>query len=154
LVVGLGALFGAASRHERIEWWPFEAKHWRHVVPAAAVGLGLALAGGLVVLLGLMATHVERAGHLWASVDPGVGGGIVLAVLTILSLPTLALWTVSVLIGPGFLLGEASEVTLGGADLAVIPGFPVLAAVPAPGAFGWWVWVVAALPVLAGVVAG
>ena len=83
-----------------------------------------------------------------------LGGGLALAVMCLLSVPTLVLWATSVLIGPGFVLGTDTSVDLTGSHLGAVPGFPPLAALPAPGEFSGWVFVLGLVPLLAGIVAG
>jgi hypothetical protein len=112
------------------------------------LGASLAL---VVLMLGL---HGRRAADMWGLLDPSIGGAVVLAVACLLSLPTLVLWTASVLIGPGFALGTDTSVDLTGAYLGAVPGFPTLAAVPNPGAFGPWVLVLGLVLPAAGVWAG
>jgi len=78
----------------------------------------------------------------------------VLAATCVLLLPTLVLWATSVLLGPGFVFGTDTSVDLTGSHLGAVPGFPPLAALPAPGEFGGWVFLLGLVPLLAGVVAG
>lgn len=154
-ITGVGAAVGAAARLDRREaLWFTEDAEVRSVVRAAARGVAVLLAGGFVLVLAMLATRLDRAGDLWALLDPGLGGGIALGVLCLAAVPTLALWSVSVLIGPGFALGTATSVDLTGSHLGPIPGLPVLAALPGPGGFDDWVVVLALLPPVAGAVAG
>ena len=154
LVVGLGAAWGAASRFENLRVFPEESAHLAGVVRSAASAILCVLGAAVVVLLALLITHLDRAGDLWTSLNPGFGGGLVLGALCVLALPNLVLWVVAVMAGPGFALGVDSQVTLGGVDLSLVPGFPVFAALPSPGESPWLAYSIAAIPAIAGAVAG
>ena len=110
------------------------------------------LGGATVITLVMLVLHLDSAADLWATLDPG--GPVLLGLMCLLALPTLVLWTTSVLLGPGFTLGTDTAVDLAGADLGPVPGFPPLAALPDPGPFGGWVVVLTLIPLAAGVAAG
>ncbi len=154
-ITGAGAAVGAATRLGRRDaLWFTEDGEIRSVVRAAVRGVAVMLAGGFVLVLAMLAFRLDRAGDLWALLDPGLGGGLALGILCLAAVPTLALWSVSVLIGPGFALGSSTSVDLTGAHLGPVPGLPVLAALPGPGRFDDWVVVLALLPPVAGAIAG
>jgi hypothetical protein len=151
LVGGLGAALGAGWRHRA----QLSVSTDVGLVVRGATRALLAVLGASQVLVILMlGVHGQRAADMWGLLHPGLGGAIVLAVTCLLSLPTLVLWTASVLIGPGFTLGTDTSVDLTGSYLGAIPGFPTLAAVPNPGAFGPWVLVLGLVLPAAGVWAG
>ncbi|HUP99521.1 MAG TPA: DUF6350 family protein [Aeromicrobium sp.] len=152
LVVGaLGSAMGAGWRHRA----SFTVGETAGLV-ARAVGRALAvvLGASLAVVLVMLGVHGQRAADMWGLLDPGIGGGIVLALACLLSLPTLVLWAAAVLVGPGFALGTGTSVDLTGSYIGVIPGFPTLAAIPAPGHFGPAVLVLGLVVPVAGVWAG
>lgn len=151
LVGGLGAALGAAWRHRAQLSVGADV---RLVVRGALRALTVLLGTSLLLVVLMLAVHGRRAADMWGLLDPSVGGAVVLAVACLLSLPTLVLWTASVLIGPGFSLGTDTSVDLTGSYLGAIPGFPTLAAVPDPGAFGPWVLVLGLVLPAAGVWAG
>ncbi|MGA8986548.1 DUF6350 family protein [Aeromicrobium sp.] len=155
VVGGLGAALGVTRRHGQTErlWFTVSADV-RRATRAAVPGVIVVLASAAVIVVVQLARNVDRAGDIWAGLDPGVGGGIALAFGCLLAVPTLVLWTASVLIGPGFLLGADTSVDLSGSQLGNVPGFPMLAALPAPGAFPGWVAVLGVVPLIAGMVAG
>ena len=138
LVGGLGAALGAGWRHRAQLSVSTDVGL---VIRGATRALLAVLGASLVLVILMLGVHGQRAADMWGLLDPGLGGAIVLAVACLLSLPTLVLWTASVLIGPGFTLGTDTSVDLTGSYLGAIPGFPTLAAVPNPGAFGPWVLV-------------
>ncbi|MEH3032972.1 MAG: DUF6350 family protein [Aeromicrobium erythreum] len=155
LLTGLGAALGAAHRTGRWDdLWFTQRADVRAVVVAAARGVLTLLSAGVLMVLVLLVPRLDRASDLWALLDPGLGGGVVLALLCLAAVPTLALWAVAVLLGPGFALGAGTSVDLTGAQLGPVPGLPVLAALPPPGRFGDAVVLLGLVPVLAGAVAG
>lgn len=157
VVSGAGAALGATLPHGRaVDLLPDLLR--RPPVPAvlraAAAGAGALLAAAGVLVLGLLVLHVDRAAQLWALLDPGVGGALGLGALCLLAVPTLVVWTVSVLLGPGFVLGADTSLDLTGAQLGAVPGLPVLGGLPDPGVFPDVVVGLALLPLLAGLLAG
>ncbi len=154
-VGGIGSAVGAARKHRRTEMlWFTDRADVRAVVRGAAWGVGTLLGAAATLVVVLLTVHLDRAADLWAMLDPDAGGGVALAVMCLLSVPTLVLWATSVLIGPGFVLGTDTSVDLTGSHLGAVPGFPPLAALPAPGEFSTWVFVLGLVPLVAGVVAG
>lgn len=157
VVTGVSAALGATMHHGRAgDLWPapWRRPEVRGAVSAGARGAAVLLAAAGVVVVTLLVRHVERAGQLWALLDPGASGTPALAAICLLAVPTMVAWTASVLLGPGFVLGTQTSVDLAGAQLGPVPGLPVLAALPSPGTFGDWVVVLGLVPVLAGLVAG
>jgi hypothetical protein len=154
-VGGVGSAVGAALRHDRAGMlWFTDRTDVRAIVRGAwwAVVTLLGSAAALVIVLLMM--HLDRAADLWALLDPGFGGGLALAATCLLSFPTMVLWATSVLLGPGFVLGTDTSVDLTGSHLGAVPGFPPLAALPPPGEFSGWVFLLGLVPLLAGMVAG
>lgn len=155
VVGGLGAVWGSIQRHHDADrWWFAAPDELRSVVRAAVPGLLVVVGAAAAVVLVLLVLRVERAGDLWALLDPGVGGGLALAIGSVLAVPTLVLWTVSALVGPGFAIGTSTSVDLTGSQLGQVPGFPLLAALPTPGEFPGWVFVLGLVPLVAGIVSG
>ncbi|MFT4189569.1 MAG: DUF6350 family protein [Aeromicrobium sp.] len=156
LLVGAGgALAGYASTRGFPEgWWREEWAEARAVIVGASTSVAWVLGAGLVIVLALVATNVRQAGRLWALLDPGVVGGIALAAVCVLCVPTLTLWAVSALLGPGFQVGSGATVDLTGSHLGQLPALPVLAALPAPGDFPGWMFLLGLIPALAAGVAG
>ncbi len=155
VVGGAGAALGATSRHGGgAALWFTVSEHVRRAVRAGLAGVLTVLTAATVLLVLLLLVHLDRAGDLWALLDPGLGGGIALAAGSLLAVPNLVLWTAAALIGPGFALGTDTTVDLTGSQLGAVPGFPVLAALPSPGEFPGWVFVLGLVPLAAGAVAG
>lgn len=155
VVGGLGAAWGSTMRRgDADRWWFTASEPIRAVIRAAVPGVAAVLVVSTIVVAVLMIRGMARAGDLWTALDPGLTGGIVLGVGSLLATPTLILWTSSVLIGPGFALGTSTSVDLTGAQLGQVPGFPLLAALPSPGQFPDLVFVLGLAPLLAGILAG
>lgn len=155
VVGGLGAAIGAVRRHGGGEaLWFTISPDIRRAVRAGVVGAAVVPAAALVVVVVLLLRHLDRAGDLWALLDPGPGGAVMVAIGCLLAIPTLVLWTSAALIGPGFALGTSTSVDLTGSQLGAVPGFPVLAALPDPGQFAGWTFLLGLVPLLAGAVAG
>ena len=150
-VGGIGSAVGAARRHGRTEMlWFTERADVRAVVRGAWWGAATLLGAAATLVVVLLTLHIDRAADLWALLDPGSAGGFALAAACVLSMPTLVLWATSVLLGPGFMLGTDTSVDLTGSHLGAVPGFPPLAALPAPGEFPGWVFLLGLVPLLAG----
>ena len=155
VVGGLGAALGAVRRHGGGEaLWFTISDDIRRAVRAGARGALVVPAVSTLIVIVLLLRHLDRAGDLWALLDPGFGGGIALAIGCLLAVPTLVLWTTAALIGPGFVLGTDTSVDLTGSQLGAVPGFPVLAALPDPGQFAGWTFLLGLVPLVAGAVAG
>ncbi len=75
--------------------------------------------------------HHDQATLLVDGLDAGIGGGILLAALCLLYVPTAAVWGLAYVVGPGFAVGAGTSVSVGGTDLGAVPAFPLLAALPA-----------------------
>jgi hypothetical protein len=154
-VAGIGSAVGAARKHRRTEMlWFTDRADVRAVVRGAWTGVVTLLGSAAVLVVVLLTFRLDRSADLWALLNPDVGGALALAATCVLSVPTLVLWATSVLIGPGFVLGTDTSVDLTGSHLGAVPGFPPLAALPAPGEFPDWVFVLGLVPLLAGIVAG
>jgi len=126
----------------------------RSAIGGGVVGaLTLLAAAGLVVLAGLVA-RADAAGALWDGLRPGLLGGFGLLLVCLLLLPNVVLWTVAAMLGPGYALGAGTSVTLTSSTLGAVPALPILAALPPAGPRPGWLIGLAALPLLAGALAG
>jgi hypothetical protein len=102
----------------------------RAALPAASVALLTLVAGGALLVGGALAGHHGQARLLVDGLDAGAGGGVVLAALCVLYVPTAAVWGLAYVVGPGFAVGAGTSVSLAGTDLGAVPAFPLLAALP------------------------
>ncbi len=118
---------------------------------ALAASVGLFAAGSLLVTSGLV-RQFEQVGGTLAELEAGPVGSAVVTLIGILSLPTLAIWGVSVVVGPGFQVGALGSLSAFGGQVDSLPALPVLAAVPTvppP-----WAPVLLLVPIALGVLAG
>lgn len=77
-------------------------------------------------------------------------GGVVLAVGELAYVPTLVLWALAWLAGPGFAVGTGTTFGVGGVQAGALPAVPLLGALPAPDVVGGVLLVVPVVTVLAG----
>ncbi|MGZ5372172.1 cell division protein PerM [Aeromicrobium sp.] len=155
LVAAAGAALGVVRKNGGLRTLPFtDNADVRAILRAAWSGLVALLGAGLALFLVMFVLNIDRAGDLWAAIDPGLFGGLSLAVGCLIVIPNLALWATSALLGPGFSLGTDTSVDLTGAHLGAVPGLPLFAALPGPGVFPDWIFILGLLPLLAGGVAG
>jgi hypothetical protein len=153
LAVLVAAALHGAGRALGTRWtdrWP----GWVRAVPRAVLAAQLVLlaAGASVLSTGLV-LHLDRVTALHEGLAPGLAGGIALVVAQLALAPNAIVWGGSYALGGGFTLGNGSLVSPSSTDLGVVPGLPLLGALPAEGpgptAALWWL----AAGVLAGAVA-
>lgn len=116
------------------------------VVVVGLVGLGAAVAA--VAVFG-------RAGQivaLFQAGDADVLGATVLTLAQLAYVPTLAVWGMSFVAGPGFAVGEGTSVSPAGTQVGVVPGVPALGALPE--STTPWLLLLALLPIGLGALAG
>jgi hypothetical protein len=129
---------------------------WRELPALAVRGtaivfVGLAGLGALVLLVALVARGGEiialyEAGHMTAIAV------IVVSLAQLAYLPTLVAWGTAFVCGPGFAVGAGTAVSPAGTQLGVVPGIPVLGALPA--STSPWMLAVVVLPIAVGAFAG
>ena len=90
---------------------------------------GLLGVGSLAYSISL-ALHFSVVRNLYAVLDAGIIGGVLLTVLAILTLPNMAISALSYLLGSGFAVGSGTIVSPGFHQLNEIPAFPLLGAIP------------------------
>lgn len=118
---------------------------------AAIVGVSLAGVGAAVVALAMFLRGGQMV-TLFQSSNADLTGAITLALAQLAYLPTLVVWGATYAAGPGFALGTGTAVSPAATNLGVIPGIPVLGAIPEGGAP--LLLLLALLVVAAGFVAG
>ncbi|MFJ6679763.1 DUF6350 family protein [Microbacterium sp. NPDC091382] len=106
----------------------------QNAVDAGVRGVAIAVAG--IVGIGALILGVlffARGGEVIAltqAAQTDLIGVVVLALGSILYLPTLVLWFAGFAVGPGFAVGTGTAVSPAGTSLGVVPGIPVLGIVP------------------------
>jgi hypothetical protein len=97
---------------------------------ALQAGAALAVAVGLVALVAIVARWSTEAGLLH-SVATGAGDTVGLLLVSLAYLPNLLVWTLAYVVGPGFGIGAGESVSAFASGGALLPGLPLLGAVPA-----------------------
>lgn len=116
------------------------------VVVVGLIGLGAAVSGVGTLL---------RVGEVVALFQAGNFDALGATVITLAQLayvPTLAVWGLAFVAGPGFAVGEGSAVSPAGTQVGIVPGIPVLGALPESTTS--WLLLLALLPVALGALAG
>ena len=145
---------GAIARlRDRIETIP----HGWGDIPAlvargsAVVVAGLIGAGALVAAVAVFA-HAGQIVALFQAGDADAVGATLLTLAQLTYVPTLAVWGMSFVAGPGFAVGEGTSVSPAATQVGVVPGIPVLGAVPESTTS--WLLLLALVPVAAGALGG
>ncbi|PZU40668.1 MAG: hypothetical protein DI573_03330 [Microbacterium sp.] len=129
---------------------------WAHVVEAtvrasiiaAAVLVG---AGAIAFAVAVFAGAGEIIALFQAGNIDGVGATII-TLGQLAYLPTLVIWAVAWIAGPGFAFGAGTAVSPVGTEIGPVPGIPVLGALPEVQSM--WLLLVVLIPVAAGALAG
>jgi len=122
-------------------------KAWVISRGVVAAQLAMLVAGSAVLITGLV-VHLKRVEGLYEVLQPGVAGGIALLLLQLAFVPNALIWSASYALGSGFSLGAGSVVAPAATELGILPGIPLLGALPSPGpgdALELW-WLAAGAP--------
>ncbi|MGW6295009.1 cell division protein PerM [Streptomyces sp. NPDC055058] len=147
----LGAVFPRRVRHLVI------GPDGRLGVAARAAGAGTAVlgAGGVLLLTVSLAWHGPETQGALLRLTEGWSGRFAVLLLAVALVPNAAVWAAAYALGPGFQLGAGTVVTpFSSAPAPLLPPFPLLAAVPDPGAGTPLNWAAGVVPLAAGVVTG
>lgn len=117
--------------HDRVDAL---APHWRALPGLAVRGTAIACVG-LIVLggLGLLASVLTRGGEMISLFQAAQVDGVGATTLTLAHLaylPTLLVWSIAWIAGPGFAVGAATTVSPSVSDLGVVPSLPVFGLLP------------------------
>lgn len=116
--------------------------------PGALAALVLVFAGAVGSTIALV-IHFNEVRSVATLMAPSFLDGLFLAALGIGYLPTAALWSMSYVIGPGFVLGANATISATSATPGRLPAFPLLASLPSEALpYGKFIVVV---PILAGI---
>lgn len=119
-----------ASGYDPTAGWPT----WSRAVPRAVLGAALVmLTGGVAALVAALINELGRVEQLTRALDTGVAGGVALLVVQLAFAPNLVIWAASYTVGAGFSLGPGVLVSPAETHLGLLPGVPVLGALPAEG---------------------
>lgn len=138
--------------HDSVDSWgewgvvPAEAVRGAAVVIVSLTGIA-----GLCVAL-MVALRGGEVVALFESARVDATGATVLTLGHLAYLPTLLVWAVAWIAGPGFALGVGSAVSPAGTQLGVVPGIPMFGLLPENSSI--WMLIIVLLPVAAGAFAG
>ena len=115
---------------------------WRDVIVTAG-RISVAALLGLVVVASIVLTFSIVTGFaaeiaLYEAIHGEFLGGLVITAAQLLALPTVLIWTMAWLIGPGFSLGLGTLVTPFSATVGAFPAIPLLGAIPAESVVVGW----------------
>ena len=118
---------------------PRRARGITRAVLAAQLAM---LVSGAAVLVTALWRHLDQVEALHQALQPGVAGGIALLLLQLAFAPNALIWSASYALGSGFDLGAGSIIAPGATQLGMVPGIPLLGALPSPGPGDltqlWW----------------
>ncbi|MER7748536.1 DUF6350 family protein [Streptomyces bacillaris] len=120
------------------------------VCRAAATGAAALLGGGALVVAVALGRNAAAAQESFLVLSGDWSGRTAVLLLAVALVPNAALWGAAYGLGPGFALGTGATATpLGLSGAPAVPDFPLLAAVPEPGAATPLNWAACAVPVVA-----
>lgn len=150
-IVGSGLVSAiAVALAFRSSWVLAIDQRYALVLRAVVRGGALLLALATTVVLASLLAHRDVFADMWSANNPNALGAVFLLLLTLAMLPNLVLWSIGLMLGPGFALGAQTGVDLAGSQLLAIPAVPIFAAVPAAGGFGSAVFILALIPIVSG----
>ncbi len=138
--------------HDRVDGWgrwnvvPGEVVRGTSVVVVALAGVA-----GLAIAL-MVALRGGEVVALFEGARVDATGATILTLGHLAYLPTLCVWAIAWIAGPGFAVGAGSAVSPAGTQLGVVPGVPVFGLLPENSSI--WMMIVVLLPVGAGAFAG
>lgn len=129
---------------------------WGDVVGMIARGSGVVLAGLIGAGALAVAVAVILGGGeiiaLFEAANVDLVGAVVLALGQLAYLPTLIVWGIAYIAGPGFALGTATSISPAGMQSGIVPGVPVLGILPEEPSP--WLLLLALVPLALGALAG
>ncbi|MDZ8201434.1 DUF6350 family protein [Microbacterium sp. SSW1-59] len=133
-----------------------ESGRWSEVPGEIARGIALSVsalvgAGALLVALAIT-VRIGEILALYQSAHVDGLGAVLLTLGQFAYLPTLIVWGMSFVAGPGVLLGTGAAAAPGGTTVGVLPGIPLLGVVPE--ATSTWLLLLVLVPIAVGAFAG
>jgi len=152
VAAGLGGAHALAPWRRLIGVLPVRS---RSVTAGMLVTLALLTTGGAALAGGSLALHLGQVRALTSNLAPGAAGSVLLLLAELAYLPNAVVWAIAFCLGPGFAFGAGTFVAPTGSVLGVLPGFPMLAALPSgTGIPAWLSLAVLAAPYLAAAAGG
>jgi hypothetical protein len=128
--------------------------HLRRAIRPGLWGAFAIFVAGLALVLVMVVMHWGRIGRLYDSLGADPVGMSMLSLGQVTVLPNVALWAASWMAGPGFGLGEGTEITWSHSNPGLLPLIPGLGAVPDPGLLPAGLRLSVLVPVAAGALVG
>jgi hypothetical protein len=151
LLSGAFGGLGMASGTGRLNTWYHRVPGFvRAVLHGAATGFLLLVAAAALLTAVMVVMGLNRAGTMMSQLHLGTGDHLMLTLATVAVVPNAVLLAAAYLLGPGFAVGTGTVVSPSLVSLGQVPAFPLLAALPDPGATPRWALALLAAPVLAG----
>ncbi|MFE3150728.1 DUF6350 family protein [Streptomyces sp. NPDC059218] len=149
--VGPPPSWAPVSLHEALARGRFR-EHTGTACRTAAAAVAVLLGGGALLVAVALMWHAHPAQESFGRLAGDWAGRVSVFLLALVLVPNAAVWGAAYGLGPGFALGTASTVTpLAFSGRPALPGFPLLAAMPAEGPGTVLNWSATAVPVAAGV---
>jgi hypothetical protein len=149
-VGGAGVWFGAAGAGGMLHGWTSRIPAYlRTDLRSAGRAMALLLVAAALVVIGSLVLHGGAAADMLASLRAGAAGTVVVLLLSLIYLPTVAVWAVGYSASVPVSLGaDAAVAPWGDSGTGTLPALPLFAAVPTgpPN----WLLALAVLPVAAG----
>ncbi|MFI6939360.1 DUF6350 family protein [Streptomyces sp. NPDC050418] len=123
---------------------------------AAAAGVLVLVGGGALLTAVSLVLHLDAVQASFLQLTGSWSGRVAVLLLAVALVPNAALWGAAYALGPGVLLGTGLVAWPLGAPSGgpLLPSFPLLAAVPSPGAGHPLNWACVAVAMLAGLTVG
>jgi len=155
VVAAVGGGTGLLRGSRDVVDWRVRVPEGLRAVLAGGLGAALLLASVSSVVLALaLVLDLGTAATVLSRLHADTSGGLLSTLLVAAVAPNAVGLTASYLLGPGFAVGTGTLVSPTAVTLGPVPAFPLLAALPDPGAQPAWLAALAALPVLLAAVAG
>jgi hypothetical protein len=103
---------------------------WQRALRMTMIAFAALIGISFLVLAGSLIWHFETALTVTRVVEPGIFGGIALALIQLFYLPNVAIATMSYLSGSGFAIGTNSYISPFNYRIDELPAIPLLAATP------------------------
>jgi hypothetical protein len=120
----------------------------RVVLTGGAAALLLHLAGAALLVAGALLRDFGTAATVLSRLHTDGPGGLMYTVVGVAFVPNAVLLGAAYLLGPGFAVGTGTVVSPAAVVLGPLPSFPLLAALPDPGATPPWATALIGVPVV------
>ena len=124
----------------------------RAAVPGVGIVVGTLLGAGALCLSLSLVLRRDAVSGMLADLDPNLAGLVLVAVLSVLYVPTAVVWTASYVTGAGLTLGAGTVVSPLELAPGPLPSFPLFAAAPTDGP-DTLLWILLGVPLAAGILA-